>query len=547
MTSPPASIFTGSAPTAERPSPQIRRLSTTEHHHNQTPSTPLEDRLRRSADPLPSPQTPWTQCPFPLVPSSELPSTAPTRPRVTSSDLLLKTPPAVAGKKRHGEPPQLPHSTAPSTEPLLKRRRVSRTRHSLEHFGFARQHQLHGDGQPPSPLFFSHSRRIRPFLPARFSSSEAAARMLSKTREDSGIKTVTLARGTFAGLSPPGPPPVATTTTTTTSGRSSERSSLAPAASPDGRDRSDPLRLLGSVGIVELLEQDTRPTFIVDVGDTTDAANHHPATSELQILFANNALRSNLSTWELVAGKPASLSRDDLAAAHASSQFKSWLLSTVIQGESLDVNPSPVEHGGIVWSCYTLRKRLRVASGAVPGPPASSIPSTSASIDFNVHSSSLGPTPATAMDTSPTTVQEPQDYFGSGAPAPTVEDSDQEFQPVLSPERVPKSEPVATDKPSIVPFQRPDQLHLPDFNGHPSFTNECVLRAHAAGDVDAFHRAPSPPQEHDVGFFDWTRLSLSSSLPRHIQFARAIDWASTPLGPIEFWSNDLRAMCNLIM
>ncbi|KAI1527835.1 BaeS Signal transduction histidine kinase [Pyrenophora tritici-repentis] len=50
-----------------------------------------------------------------------------------------------------------------------------------------------------------------------------------------------------------------------------------------------------------------------------------------------------------------------------------------------------------------------------------------------------------------------------------------------------------------------------------------------------------------MGFFDWTRLAVSPSLPRHIQFARSIDWASTPLGPIEYWSNDLRAMCNLIM
>jgi len=50
-----------------------------------------------------------------------------------------------------------------------------------------------------------------------------------------------------------------------------------------------------------------------------------------------------------------------------------------------------------------------------------------------------------------------------------------------------------------------------------------------------------------MGFFDWTRLAISPSLPRHILFARSVDWASTPLGPIEYWSNDLRAMCNLIM
>lgn len=361
--------------------------------------------------------------------------------------------------------------------------------------------------------------------------------MLSKTREDSGIKTVTLARGTFSGLSPPGPQGPA-------SGRSSERSSLPRTASPEARDRNDPHRLLASVGIVELLEQDTRPTFIVDIGDT---ANYIPDSPGLQILFANSALRANPATWDLVvAGRLSNLLGDD-PTAHASSQFKSWLLSTVIQGESLDLNPPPVEHGSIIWSCYTLRKRLRVVSGAVPGPPVSSIPSTSASLDIAHPSSSLDPTPASGTELSPGPAYEPQDYFGTGAPVAVNEDPDQDPLPAPSPEHVPKSEPIAADKASIVPFQRPDKLDLPNFSDHLSFINECVLRAHAAGDVDAFHRVPSPPEDNERGFFDWTRLAVSPSLPRHIQFARAIDWASTPLGPIEFWSNDLRAMCNLIM
>ena len=78
-----------------------------------------------------------------------------------------------------------------------------------------------------------------------------------------------------------------------------------------------------------------------------------------------------------------------------------------------------------------------------------------------------------------------------------------------------------------------------------SFTNECVIRAVTAGDIDSLSRAPSPPKE--IGFFDWTRLPISDSLPRHIQFARSVDWAATPLGPIEYWSSDLRQMCNLIV
>lgn len=76
----------------------------------------------------------------------------------------------------------------------------------------------------------------------------------------------------------------------------------------------------------------------------------------------------------------------------------------------------------------------------------------------------------------------------------------------------------------------------------PSIVNECILGTIAADEVDGFGSMP-----REIGFFDWTRLPLSDSLPHHIQFARSVDWSSTPLGPIEFWSSDLRQMCNLIM
>ena len=73
--------------------------------------------------------------------------------------------------------------------------------------------------------------------------------------------------------------------------------------------------------------------------------------------------------------------------------------------------------------------------------------------------------------------------------------------------------------------------------------SEAILIAATAGNVDAFDSTAVAEQ----GFFDWTRLPMSSALPRHIQFARSIDWASTSLGPMETWNADLRAMCNLIM
>jgi hypothetical protein len=357
--------------------------------------------------------------------------------------------------------------------------------------------------------------------------------------EDSGIKTVTLARGTFAALSPPG----------LSSGRSSERSSIPRTLSPEGRerDRRDPLRLLGSLGVAELLEQDNRPTFIVDIGDTS---NYTPGSTGLQIVFANHALRSNLAVWELVVGKASNHFIDDVAA-HATSQFKGWLLSTIIQGENPDVNPSPIEHGGIIWSCYTLRRRLRVASGTAFSPDVSSIPSTAASNDFAMLSSSSAPLSSSngAVNSSTSNKQtEPQDYFGN-----TMATVDEQMgEDVASP-----THPVVASDPdhSVETMDVVEQsrtktksFDISPLRRYASFTDESVhLRAHSAGDVDTFYRNTSPLQEQEVGFFDWTRLELSTSLPRHIQFARSIDWANTPLGPIEYWGNDLRAMCNLIM
>lgn len=457
--------------------------------------------------------------------------------------VALHTPPVVAGRKRR--PPATPaerdSATSPASEPLHKRRRIHRApRYSVD---LSRTSSTAAE-PPPSPLFFSRS--SRPHLAPRFSSGEAAARMLSNTQgEEGGIKTVHLARGAFNGLSPPA-------TTNNASGRSSERSSMPRTASPDARDRHDrdPLRLLSSVNIIELLEQDTRPTFIVDIGHL---ANYTPESSSLQILFANTALRSSPATWELVAGKAPESLHAEVEDNHvqATLQFRKWLLSTVTHGDSPGPNPSPVEHGSVVWSCYTLRKRLRVISGAVPTHAAASITPASAPGpgQFSVPStSSLGAVSASNMQTSPFSVKhgEPQDYFGSTVPAIVEEEL-----PITSTEaqnQLVKARTIETRDISGI-FQTAPTSTLSPSENRPSYNNECVLSAQSAGNIDSYtlRSEQGGPPEHDMGFFDWTRLPMSATLPRHIQFARSVDWANTPLGPIEFWSNDLRAMCNLIM
>lgn len=343
--------------------------------------------------------------------------------------------------------------------------------------------------------------------------------MLSNAREDSGIRTVTLARGTFSGLSPPGP-----TSIPSGSGRTSERSSLAPTTSPDARDKADPLKLLGSVGVIELLEQDHRPTFILDIDDFH---SHILEAPNLHIIFANTALRSCPSIWDSVTGNAPDSHPED-QATQANQHFRSWLVSNTTFGQAPEESPSPVEHGGIVWTCYTLRRRLRVVSGALPSHPTSSITSTSAQIDFAMPSaSSAGFHSAYSIRTSSSSgrMNEQLDYFGANAPI------GEPAPPISAPTKLALPTRTSPDHSSGL-CPKPSAA-LPAIEDSTSFFNE--------------HHTGRAEESHDMGFFDWTRLAISPSLPPHILFARSIDWASTPLGPIEYWSNDLRAMCNLIM
>jgi hypothetical protein len=388
------------------------------------------------------------------------------------------------------------------------------------------QLRLGSPTKPTSPLFFSNS-NSRPLLPARFSSGEAGARMLSQAHAEEKVKTVTLARASYSGQSPPG-------SIGLPSHRASlERSntSLLGTISPE-EHKNDVSRMLGDIGVLELLEQDYRPTFIVDL---SDGANYSPGP--LRMIFANSSLRSNLALFDFIQGRGSDASpRSEPLKGFP--HFKAWLLSATLNGESLDVCLPAFVNGGVSWSLSTIRKRLRVASASPsssgphsnisPGMPSgSSLPYRSASA---LTSGSIGSPSLRRVQ------EEPQDYFGDAVPSPVDTAAITKNHEIMTSVETPSK----MDTPTAVAQQH--LLAKRDGESLSSFTNESVLSAASAGNVDYF---VSPQQ--DVGFFDWTRMPFTEALPRHIQFARSVDWGATPLGPIEFWSPDLRQMCNLIM
>ncbi|KAF7188420.1 Hybrid signal transduction histidine kinase K [Pseudocercospora fuligena] len=483
--------------------------------------------------------------------------TTPTTHRAPS--FLPSTPPASAPDriKRKFAPELVPEDFGPTSEPVNKRAKLRpRTKHTLDFQNFGPPSFSHVV-QPPSPLFFSNSPRPRPKLPPRFSSSEAAARMLSKARtEESHVKTVSLARGTVAtpavGLGPPSLGP----TSNPQSRRSLDRSVTGRSSSPDTGSNgaregmSGMSGMLNNIGTIELLEQDERPTFIVDLGDSTNygAGPLHP-------VFANLSLRSYDGMQSLISGNTPG---DSSPGPNTFLQFKSWLLSAAVNGESLNVCLPPFNYASMTWSCSTLRRRLRIISGAFNAP----LPNQTAAMRVSVP-------PSENATTSAGTLAEPFDYFTGAVPGTKTTNSDgssstvTEVVPTIEPRQA-ETEPSANAQLRVPPefdLSGATQLlpsHQTYVQSSPN-TGSNVLTPGAMSTLSMSSAKESCVADNgvldsvistvaaDAPSFDWTRLPVTDSMPRHIQFARSIDWGATALGPIETWSSDLRQMCNLIM
>ncbi|PPJ49946.1 hypothetical protein CBER1_04687 [Cercospora berteroae] len=453
-----------------------------------------------------------------------------TTPEAEQPPPLRQTPLALgllSGSKRKRVPRSTRTENRQIHESSNKRAKLRpRFQHPIDGTTFDLLH-FNSTAGPPSPLFFSNSPGPRPLLP-RFSSGEAAARamdMLSKARsEESHVKTVSLARGTVttpaAGFGPTSAP-----FTRKSLERVAERSNSPDSSSHSGREGyNGTIGMLNSIGIVELLEQDERPTFIIDLGDSTNYG-----TGSLHLLFSNPSLRAHEGLQALISGMATA---EMSPGARTFLQFKSWLLSAAVNGESLNVCLPPFTFASMTWSCSTLRKRLRLISGAFNSP----LPASAAALRLSV------PPAETLPNRDP---GEPADYFGQAGVehAPISDGSNSTVSTeVMS---TIESQVAAT---SLTPSPLPLKVEAMDLSGATELLPSAKTTASQPTIAD-----PTPACSQisvvsaDAPFFDWTRLPVSDSMPRHIQFARSIDWASTSLGPIEYWSADLRQMCNLIM
>ncbi|TGO82336.1 hypothetical protein BPOR_0858g00040 [Botrytis porri] len=333
------------------------------------------------------------------------------RVSTASSTTLLSTPqlsplsPSLQASKHSREEDNVPERTFDITisEPPFKRHRAK-----LKHC-----HILQADNEaahdcpttlqsPRSPRFTTHKLKR---THSSQSSPNIDTTVMSKLDKDGNgitiLKSVRLARGNILGnnSNPPGK------FIGPTLNLEQQRRTASPKLSADPQEGS----LIHKVGIIELLEQDERPTFIIDV---SNQENYIPG-GRLRLEYANASLRAMNPLLEMIAGF-ADLSSPTIVT-HAFPEFKAWVLSFVSkESESLDICLPSFLYGGFTWRCSTLQKRLRVMNGV-----RTLIPTTN-STSSNANNSSptiLNPGFVIGQDLRSSTdlFPEPSDYFGDAA------------------------------------------------------------------------------------------------------------------------------------
>ncbi|XDG08431.1 hypothetical protein ABKA04_008046 [Annulohypoxylon sp. FPYF3050] len=340
-----------------------------------------------------------------------------------------------------------------------------------------------------SPLFFSHKQRPLIVRPPSFSGSEAAT-MLRSVRDGTEVTTLKLPRGTVNSASP------ARSSSTPGSWSSIEAGNRA--RSPESVASIPGLQGLQGIGVLELLERDDRPTFIVD--------GLSPITSTpgpLNLLYINPALQVSDPIRQLITGE-----LDSIEAQADFLLFKSWVKMGGLSPDGIDVFLPSFHYGGYNWTCSTIRNRYRfVSANTSAASIARTSPDPLMDREASVDSRARDLTPGAQIKT-PSDIVLPdreRDYFGD---ANTNETDDLVQQD-------------ANSDGGINTIIQHDGEMMPE---------GIALLPHVS--------QPS---------FDWTRIPITEDLPEHIRFARSIDWASTPLGPIEDWSVELRQVANLVM
>jgi hypothetical protein len=275
---------------------------------------------------------------------------------------------------------------------------------------------------------------------------------------------------------------------------------------------------LNTLAIREILDADSRPTFVLDL-DPEDLPPDAAKAKAILPVFCNSALRLHEVLFDALIGVDAS----GLTVAQENSRaiyddFKSWATGVTPYDDSRDVFPLSFIYGDMLWTGSTIRQRWRLISGnrlwRVDERPlrdlSSGVPLDVATGGIKVeHAAKVAepkpkrPIVAAQISTSTDTI--------------TV--------------AIASAPHVSADQPKPAkPFYFP--------KGSEKSSDD------TGGSTQSGSIALGAPEK---AVADWTVPEPKGLLSPHVKYAREVNWASTPLGPMEKWSPEFCQLVNLCM
>ncbi|KAF2639814.1 aerobic respiration control sensor protein arcB [Massarina eburnea CBS 473.64] len=271
---------------------------------------------------------------------------------------------------------------------------------------------------------------------------------------------------------------------------------------------------LDSISLREILDQDSRPTFVLDLD--SDYLDYDGDTKHcLRPIFCNTALRLHDRLLDSVVGPDSNTEvAIDVGAQKATTYqaFKNWVTSVTEFDDSRDVFPLTIIYRDMLWTGSTIRRRWRIISG------------NQCFDTSHVPKASLNGSP-TEMSIAPTRTQ--------NSPLNTTQDEDS-----ISRLGTSTTDVIPTAQSSTLVSSAPLQLA----NGRSEKTSAGTSSG-TIGSGTSVALSSSP----EKGCPDWTVENPKGHLSEHLLFARSMDWAATPLGRMSSWPVQFREIVNLVM
>ncbi|KAL1622661.1 hypothetical protein SLS56_008643 [Neofusicoccum ribis] len=253
--------------------------------------------------------------------------------------------------------------------------------------------------------------------------------------------------------------------------------------------------VVNRVGLVDFLQLDPRPTFVLDLEIPDEARDL------LRPVYCNPALveTEDGHLLTVISGKD-NIDMPGAYSIRAYTKFRKW-----IYAKEKDSREGGFFYNDMQWTKVIVDGRWGVISGVQDRPRS----------DLGL--SDLSPVPSRGE--------------ASGLRTPTLFGNfsfDQERRPSFNGHNRTQSDGIVITKPMTewVTFPEESIHRLSRLDG--AIPSDLNVEGVQSG-------------------LDWISDSPSQGLSEHLKFVRAIDWGQTPIGPIDTWPASLRTMSNLIM